>query len=844
MEQKDYRLAAIMYTDIAGFSRMMEKDEAGTLELLRYHNELIGGIVRDHHGTVIKTIGDALLVDFKNTVEAMQSALEIQDKLYAHNKENQNLPLLVRIGVHLGDIYFFENDALGEGINIAARLQSLASPGSICFSQDVYNLVLNKIEFRAEKLGKVSLKNITKEVHAYEITTPNAEFDPDRGKPRPGYKPGSYLGNGENGTEADAGENPESSTMATSHAPIRSPLSPPLQGSPAKVTIPVAPPAHAMPLAPASASPQAVEPLLDLGDKPSPERSYSPEASRQILDEIRKAILQDIKTEGRRLSVQEAIARYGSYGVEAKEVIASMAESGLLVRGERTGNDSLRGSGFPRSGFTGSGDGGFDPEALGRNIEAAVHGFVSEFEKNVGRGMSKRGSGVSDYESGGDRYRADYDRYQERHERRAERREAKDQIRGIANDLPTGKWDKKLAENETWNNLKQERSSTMSAYRGEVVARSRHLRGSFIGNVTSFLAVNAGLWYMSIATHAGFPSFLPALVTAAWGIGVVSSLVASMRGAVKANEVQTMPELDEGQLLTYKKLNRVKDSMAMHSASTITVPILLAVINLVVMNNSSFLWFPIPTAVMVLSLISHAGSFNVAKSKLQRELLGSLGIEGGWRNIFKFRKEQRTTSTELGSFASQYQDAERSKTAILAELRSSGTGDADLAPSLESYVGQVRLLAQSANEIDRIVGGIPMSDLVSDKASLQRKADAATSASLKEEYQHSIEEIEKQERSYDELKNQSEVIKLRLSSSVNQLKQMRIDMARLKAAGEDGSGGVNELKRRTNELTSYLQDIRKGYDEGNAPDPYAELEELAKANEAKKRLEDGAGKGS
>ncbi len=193
MEQKDYRLAAIMYTDIAGFSRMMERDEAGTLELLAYHNELIAGIVERHHGTVIKTIGDALLIDFKNTVEALQSAMEVQDKLYEHNKENPGLPLLVRIGVHLGDIYFFENDALGEGINIAARLQSLARPGCICFSQDVYNLVLNKIEFRAEKLGKVSLKNITKEIHAYEITTPNVEFDPERGKPRPGYKPGSYL---------------------------------------------------------------------------------------------------------------------------------------------------------------------------------------------------------------------------------------------------------------------------------------------------------------------------------------------------------------------------------------------------------------------------------------------------------------------------------------------------------------------------------------------------------------------------------------------------------------------------------------------------------------------------
>ncbi|HRZ90396.1 MAG TPA: adenylate/guanylate cyclase domain-containing protein, partial [Spirochaetia bacterium] len=194
MEQKDYRLAAILYTDIAGFSRMMENDEAGTLRLLHFHNAVITEAAERRHGTVIKTIGDAFLVDFRNTVEALQTALEIQDKFYQYNLEHKELPLLVRVGIHLGDIYFFENDALGEGINIAARLQSLAHPGAICMSQDVYNQVLNKIDFHAVKLGKVSLKNITKEIHAYEISSANVEFDPNRDKPQPGFPPGAYAG--------------------------------------------------------------------------------------------------------------------------------------------------------------------------------------------------------------------------------------------------------------------------------------------------------------------------------------------------------------------------------------------------------------------------------------------------------------------------------------------------------------------------------------------------------------------------------------------------------------------------------------------------------------------------
>jgi class 3 adenylate cyclase len=812
MEQKDYRLAAIMYTDIAGFSRMMERDEAGTLDLLRYHNQLIGGIVGAHHGAIIKTIGDALLVDFKNTVEAMQSALEIQDKLYAHNKESPDLPLLVRIGVHLGDIYFFENDALGEGINIAARLQSLARPGCICFSQDVYNLVLNKIEFRAEKLGKVSLKNITKEIHAYEITTPNVEFDADRDKPRSGYKPGSYLDNGQRETAEDEAAAAETAgaVMATSHAPA------PHRAQP---VVP-APPEAGLSAAPPEASAPRAE----------PERSYSPEGSRQVISEIRTAILQAIKTEGRRLTVNEALARYGSYGVEAREVIAALVDEGILQRSPRKPDESGgQDSDSPYS-FFGMGPRGFDGEALGRNIEAAVKGFVSEIERNAA------GHGANSFDA--ERIREKIERHERKRERHRERHEIKDAIRAGLDDLPTSKWDVKLKEKDEWNPGGEERSSDFDSYRDQLKARARRQRGGLIGNFTSFLAVNAGLFFLYFTYY---PHYLWApIVAASWGIGVVSSLVAAVRGGAKAREAKAMPDLDGRQLGIYKKLNRVKDSMAMHTASTFTVPILLGLINFAYPGGSHFLWFLIPTVAMVISFISHLGSYGSSQGKLRRELMSSLGVEGGWRNIFRTGRARRAMGTELGPYAAQYQDAERAKDAILAESKSGSPLDADLGPTLQSYVGQIKVLAQSANEIDRIIGAIPMGDLGHDKAELLAKAETAGSAALKEEYRRSVEEIDKQEKSYGELRNQSEMIKLRLSSSVNQLKQMRIDMARLKAAGEDGAGGVGgvgELKRRAGELTAYIQDLRKGYSESGA-DPYAELEEIERANEERKRLID------
>jgi class 3 adenylate cyclase len=753
MEQKDYRLAAIMYTDIAGFSRMMEKDEAGTLELLHYHNTLIKDVVERHHGTIIKTIGDALLIDFKNTVEALQSALEIQDKLYIRNTENPNLPLLVRIGLHLGDIYFFENDALGEGINIAARLQSLARPGCICFSQDIYNIVLNKLEFRAEKLGKVSLKNITKEIHAYEITTPNIEFDPDRSKPRAGYPPGSYLGAKEGRETATTGQN-----------------------------------------RPNDAS-----------------RSYSEEGSRTILAEIRKRILGDIKDLGRRMSVDEALDRYSSYGVEAREVIAAMADQGILTRTPKTRAAFEAQSSLPSfiAGFGRNADGKFDAEALKAGIQGAVGTIVDEIQGAIERSMSD------------EERRRQRERWERRHERREIRREAKRQTE----DLETGRWDRELDDSDTWKAGAETLSQDFASYKNKLTERCRSQRSGFVGNFLSFLAVNAGLWYINLTHGGGF--LWAAIVSAAWGIGLASSIVAARRAGAKLREIESMPELDSNQLADYKKLNRVKDSLAQHAASTLMVPVLLAVIN--ILTGFAFPWFLIPTAAMVIGFISHVAAYSVTKPRLERKILDSFGIKGGWKELLRRKRTRPQDLSGLGPYAAHYREAEAAKEAIIVQLHSGRTsaedisGD-DLEPALEQYLGQIKLIAQSANDVDRLIESIPMTDLRRDKEALLAKEQSASSAVLKTEYRKSIEEIEHQERSYQELKDQSEVLRLRLSSSVNQLKQMRLDIARIQASpGAEVSGGLESLKTRTELLSRYLEDLRAGYDE-SAQDPFAELE--------------------
>ncbi|HEV8714894.1 MAG TPA: adenylate/guanylate cyclase domain-containing protein [Candidatus Binatia bacterium] len=116
------RLAAIMFTDIVGFSRQMGRNEVRTLRLLGVHNRIIKQTVTEHHGTVIKTVGDAFLVDFPSVVHAVQCAQQIQTQFHTHNTENPSEQIHVRIGIHSGDIVQRDGDVFGDGVNIASRL--------------------------------------------------------------------------------------------------------------------------------------------------------------------------------------------------------------------------------------------------------------------------------------------------------------------------------------------------------------------------------------------------------------------------------------------------------------------------------------------------------------------------------------------------------------------------------------------------------------------------------------------------------------------------------------------------------------------------------------------------
>jgi class 3 adenylate cyclase len=165
------RLAAIMFTDIVGFSRQMGSNEARMLRLLETHNQIIHQAVAEHHGQVIKTVGDAFLVDFPSVVNAVQCAQQIHAQLRTHNADREKAEQIhVRIGIHLGDIVQRDGDVFGDGVNIASRLQTLAEPDTICISDIVHRDVAKKLDLgTVVSLGKPKLKNIAERFAVYAL---------------------------------------------------------------------------------------------------------------------------------------------------------------------------------------------------------------------------------------------------------------------------------------------------------------------------------------------------------------------------------------------------------------------------------------------------------------------------------------------------------------------------------------------------------------------------------------------------------------------------------------------------------------------------------------------------
>jgi adenylate cyclase len=167
------KLAAILAADVAGYSRLMGAEEEGTLERLKAHRrELIDPKIAEHRGRIVKTTGDGILIEFPSVVEAVSCAVEVQQDMAERNADvPEDKRITFRVGVNLGDIIIDGDEIYGDGVNIAARLEAIAEPGTVCISATGWEHARGKVPFGADDLGEHQLKNIDWPVRVFRIAS-------------------------------------------------------------------------------------------------------------------------------------------------------------------------------------------------------------------------------------------------------------------------------------------------------------------------------------------------------------------------------------------------------------------------------------------------------------------------------------------------------------------------------------------------------------------------------------------------------------------------------------------------------------------------------------------------
>lgn len=182
MNKVQRKLTTILAADAEGYSRAMETDEVGALVALRAARKVFTRFINRHEGRVVNTAGDGLIAEFPSVVEAVQCAIEVQQELSSFSSKGA---LRFRIGIHLGDVMVDGDDLLGEGVNLAARLESMAETGGILISRQVYDQVQHKLSVGFEYLGEKRPKNFAENVSVYRLSHSKRQSNTVQAKPRP-----------------------------------------------------------------------------------------------------------------------------------------------------------------------------------------------------------------------------------------------------------------------------------------------------------------------------------------------------------------------------------------------------------------------------------------------------------------------------------------------------------------------------------------------------------------------------------------------------------------------------------------------------------------------------------
>lgn len=380
--------------------------------------------------------------------------------------------------------------------------------------------------------------------------------------------------------------------------------------------------------------------------------------------------------------------------------------------------------------------------------------------------------------------------------------------------------------------LPRTEDSAVSSYQGHVEKNVARQRGSFRSHLGSFLGVNTMLFVIWLATGGGFPWFLIPLF--GWGIGLSSHYGALRSAEEEYRNLRLLGRVRRNVANVYRKLAKNRRSWNGHLVSTAATSALLLVINGI--TYSGFPWALIPIAGMGIGLFSHYPTFRSKERRLLKQLaaegVDTQRLEGG---SLLFRRgllargpgarplgestaaASTPTSGELGASGTPAAEAARLRESILANLKTEeaeGSLGPNFRETLDGFVRQVTELSQSRGEIERIMSEIPTEALRKDLLDLKRKREAAESERLRSEYDRSIAELQRQEESHKSLKEDIEMIDLRIRSALNGLRQISVDLVRLRSAARGGEADNAEaLRRKSQELSGYLKDLQEAYEE-------------------------------
>lgn len=709
MSSSEYRLAAVLFVDIVGFSRMLRDNEQSALGALQEYTGIVRDQAEKRNGRVIRIVGDGILCEFQNTTDALTGALQIQNALGAYNRANE-AKIGARIGVHIGDIHFVNGDALGEGVSIAERIQSVAKPGRVCISQDVKSMVGGKVDVSMEPLGRIYVKSLGRSIEASEIAVSKAaEFSPA-------------------GWEPDPENVPSEPSPAEGHA-----------GADTR--------ANASANAPSAAQPTT---------------------SRYGQDEVKALVLEEIKKAGRRLSVDEVRRRIPAQSKEIDAALETLAERGFLTRVSRPGDGASYGPMHPSEEWSDRNDG----------------------ERRTERGPDHHRPAVAD---------VDWSDKWDEHSYGADDKKVQH---------AEGEWNRALAQPGppagTYDPLVED-------YKDYAAHQAEKEKSGFRSHLISYLGVNAGLFFLWSMVSPGFPWFL--FVLFGWGIGLASHFVGMRDKVRESQEIDGAEGLTREQLRVYRRLAKARSAWHGHLASNVATSVLLLTINLV--TSPGFFWAVFPIGFMAISLLSHLPAFKSKENRLLNRLkeLGAK-IGGRFRRKGKRQEAEAAPREALTGASLEAEETRRRISHTLQSLPPNAPVGEDLVPELDNYVSQIKTLDQKNKELEQLIAEIPVSDLQRDLLKLQQERARAESDAVKEEYDRSISQIQKQQASYSELKNQNDILRLRLNSGMSQLRQMEIELARMRNISQtDELSSVSSLKEKTGELSRYLDDLEQGYKE-------------------------------